>query len=108
MTRTKAEKNKAAWYGENTDSHRCGKCDVGANCPEVAEQAAPGLPLVQHPHRHHPQASLARKNLRRTKTGGTLSGGELPGQGTDEQWLRADGYARDMELEHIYAEAEKR
>jgi len=55
-------------------------------------------------HKHHWRGKISDE----TKTGGTLSGGELPGQGTDEQWLRADGYARDMELEHIYAEAEKR
>ena len=47
---------------------------------EGAEQAAPGLPYLQHPDQHHPQAPPAWQDLRRDATGRPKAGGGVPGQ----------------------------
>ena len=71
-------------------------------------KAAPGLPPVQYPHRHHPQASPERKISDDLRREALYLAGSYRDKALMDNDYAADGYARDMELEHIYAEAEKR
>ena len=57
----------------------------GHAASEGAKQTAPGLPYLQHPNQHHPQAPPARQDLRRTASGHPKAGGGVPGQGTLRQ-----------------------